>query len=193
MRLRHEGGVWELFVPGTGGLCDTVVDTDERSVRQGTATGFAFEGANSADMLHCIERALALYRQPLAWRKVQQQAMAQDFGWSESARRYLALYHDLAPQAAAISEAMTAAPIPERLLDKRRPRDVTPSSHRDREASLYYVGAGGSADRRRPRALAPRRGRVGGNTVGAFARLRGGVRLVRARRDPSRVCAARYH
>jgi len=94
-------------VRSTGGLCDTVVDTDERSVRQGTATGFAFESANSVDMLHCIERALALYRQPLAWRKVQRQAMAQDFGWSESARRYLALYHDLAPQAAAISEAVT--------------------------------------------------------------------------------------
>jgi starch synthase len=65
-------------------------------------------------MLLCIERALALYRQPLAWRKVQRQAMAQDFGWSESARRYLALYQDLTPQAAAISEAMTDDPIPEK-------------------------------------------------------------------------------
>ena len=138
MRLRHEGGVWELFVPGTGGLCDTVVDTDERSVRQGTATGFAFEGANSADMLHCIERALALYRQPLAWRKVQQQAMAQDFGWSESARRYLALYHDLAPQAAAISEAMTDAPIPERLLDKRR-RAMIPHRHAEIAKRAYSL------------------------------------------------------
>jgi starch synthase len=101
-------------VRNTGGLCDTIVDTAERSVRQGTATGFAFESANSADMLLCIERALALYRQPLAWRKVQRQAMAQDFGWSESARRYLALYHDLTPQAAAISEAVTADPILEK-------------------------------------------------------------------------------
>jgi starch synthase len=89
----------------TGGLCDTVVDAAEGSVRQGKATGFAFESANAADMLHCIERTLALYRQPLAWRKVQQQAMAQDFGWSESAHRYLALYHDLAPQPAAIPGA----------------------------------------------------------------------------------------
>lgn len=64
----------------TGGLCDTVVDAAERSVRQGTATGFTFETANVAAMLDCIERALALYRQPLAWRKVQRQAMAQDFG-----------------------------------------------------------------------------------------------------------------
>ena len=39
-------------------------------------------------------------------------------------------------------------------------------SHRDREARLYHVTAGESVDRRRPRALAPRRRRVGGNTVG---------------------------
>ena len=91
-------------VRNTGGLCDTVVDATDHSVRHGIATGFAFESANSADLLHCIERALALYRQPLAWRKMQRQAMAQDFGWSESARRYLALYRDLAPQPVEISE-----------------------------------------------------------------------------------------
>ncbi len=101
-------------VRNTGGLCDSVVDATDYSVRRGTATGFAFEGVNSADMFHCIERALALYAQPLAWRKVQRQAMAQDFGWSESARRYLALYHDLAPDAAGISGAVTDDPVPEK-------------------------------------------------------------------------------
>jgi hypothetical protein len=82
--------------------------------RRGTATGFAFEGVNSADMLHCIERALALYAQPFAWRRVQRQVMAQDFGWADSARRYLAIYLDLAPDAAAISDAMTDDPVPEK-------------------------------------------------------------------------------
>jgi starch synthase len=101
-------------VRNTGGLCDTVVDAAERSIRQGTATGFAFESANATDMLHCIERALALYRQPLSWRKVQRQAMVQDFGWSESAHRYLALYRDLAPQSALISDA--AGPVLEKAL-----------------------------------------------------------------------------
>jgi starch synthase len=92
-------------VRNTGGLCDTVVDATDHSVRHGTATGFAFESANSADLLHCIERALALYSQPLAWRNVKRHAMVQDFGWSESARRYPALYRDLAPQPVEISEA----------------------------------------------------------------------------------------
>ena len=101
-------------VRNTGGLCDTVVDATAHSVRRGTATGFVFESANSADMLHGIERALALYAQPLAWRKVERRAMAQDFGWSESAQRYLALYHDLAPDGAATSDAMTADTEPEK-------------------------------------------------------------------------------
>lgn len=101
-------------VRSTGGLCDTVVDATDRSDFGGTGTGFAFENANGADMLRCIERALVLYRHPLAWRKVQRRAMAQDFGWSESARRYLALYQDLAPQAVAISEAVTDDPVLEK-------------------------------------------------------------------------------
>lgn len=106
-------------VRSTGGLCDTVVDATDSSIRHGTATGFAFEGANTTDMLHCIERALAIYRQPLIWRKMQRQAMAQNFGWSESARRYLALYHDLAPEAVAAPEAFADALVPERQLDRR--------------------------------------------------------------------------
>lgn len=100
-------------VRSTGGLCDTVVDATDRSIRCGTATGYAFDGANTADMLRCIERALAVHRQPLVWRKMQRQAMAQNFDWSESARRYLGLYHDLAPQAATAPKAFANAPIPE--------------------------------------------------------------------------------
>jgi starch synthase len=93
------------------GLSDTVVDATERAVRRNSATGVAFERADRDDMLSCVDRALALYRQPLTWRKVQRKAMAQDFGWSESVRRYIALYQELAPQAAAISEAVTAEPV----------------------------------------------------------------------------------
>ena len=95
----------------TGGLCDTVMDATDRSVRCGTATGFSFESADIADLLRCVDRALALYRQPFAWRKVQRQAMTQDFGWSESARRYLALYQELVPQPVAISGAVADDPI----------------------------------------------------------------------------------
>jgi starch synthase len=39
-----------------------------------------------------IERALTLYGEPLAWRRLQLKGMAEDFGWAASARRYAALY-----------------------------------------------------------------------------------------------------
>lgn len=91
-------------VRSTGGLRDTVVDATDDTLSRGTATGFMFEGVTRDDMVCCVERALGLYRQPMAWRKVQRQAMAQHFGWEEPARRYLALYRSLVPQAVATSE-----------------------------------------------------------------------------------------
>ena len=98
-------------VRGTGGLRDTVVDANDDTLNRGTATGFMFEGASSEDMVRCVGRALALYRQPVAWRKVQRHAMAQNFGWEDSARRYRALYHSLAPGAVATPQPVVADPI----------------------------------------------------------------------------------
>jgi starch synthase len=92
------------IVRNTGGLRDTVVDTTDDTLNRGTATGFVFDGTRGDDMVRCVERALALYRQPVAWRKVQRQAMAQDFGWEKPACRYLALYRSLLPRAVATPE-----------------------------------------------------------------------------------------
>jgi starch synthase len=80
----------------TGGLRDTVVDATEGSLRGGTATGFSFENATTADFIRCIRRALFLHQQSATWRRIQRQAMAQDFGWAASAQRYLAIYRELA-------------------------------------------------------------------------------------------------
>jgi starch synthase len=84
------------IVRGVGGLADTVTGADERTLRLGTATGFAFREPTAPAMLACIDRALLLYSQPVAWRKMQYEAMDQDFGWDTSARDYLALYRKLA-------------------------------------------------------------------------------------------------
>lgn len=92
-----------------GGLADTVVDASDVAIRLRTATGFAFRQPTGDAMLACLDRALALYRQPLAWRKVQRQAMRQDFGWQASAERYAALYRYLAPFAAPLEHATIAA------------------------------------------------------------------------------------
>jgi starch synthase len=44
-----------------------------------------------------LERTAALYRQPELWRKVQANGMAQDVSWTDPARRYAALFRELAP------------------------------------------------------------------------------------------------
>ncbi len=98
------------IVRNTGGLHDTVVDATDVTLKHGTATGFMFEGMTSDDLLSCAKRALTLYRQPVVWRKMQQQAMAQDFGWEPSARRYLSLYRSLLPQTVTTSEPAPEAP-----------------------------------------------------------------------------------
>ena len=76
----------------------TVVDATDDALGGETATGFVFEDATGNGMVHCVGRAVALYRQPMAWRKLQRQAMAQDFSWAGPARQYLALYQSLVPR-----------------------------------------------------------------------------------------------
>jgi len=78
----------------TGGLADTVVDTNNSSISDRTASGFVFDAPNTDGMIHALSRALALYRDPLHWRLVQLQAMTREFGWDRSARTYMDLYRD---------------------------------------------------------------------------------------------------
>lgn len=76
----------------TGGLADTVVDATATSIADRSATGFVFDEPTVDDMTAALERALSLYREPLIWRRLQLQAMAQDFSWTSSATQYAALY-----------------------------------------------------------------------------------------------------
>jgi starch synthase len=92
------------IVRSVGGLADTVVDASDARIPLEAANGFVFQEASAAAMLGSLDRALALYRQPVLWRKVQQVGMRQDFGWEASARKYLALYGQLAPQAVLLPE-----------------------------------------------------------------------------------------
>jgi starch synthase len=87
------------IVRRVGGLSDTVVAANEETLRDGTATGFAFDQPDGAAMLEAIDRALTTCAQPPVWRTMQQRAMTRDFGWDASAQRYLAIYRELAPAA----------------------------------------------------------------------------------------------
>ncbi len=76
----------------TGGLADTVVDASAIALEEGTANGFVFDTPEVAGFIDALRRALALYRQPAQWRRLQQTGMRQSFDWSERAGHYLALY-----------------------------------------------------------------------------------------------------
>jgi starch synthase len=87
------------IVRSVGGLADTIVEVDEETIRSETGTGFAFAQPDGRAMLDCIDRALAVFAQPVLWRKIMRRAMTQDFSWEASARRYLSIYRGLAPYA----------------------------------------------------------------------------------------------
>ncbi|MGE0726263.1 MAG: glycogen synthase GlgA [Alphaproteobacteria bacterium] len=78
-----------------GGLADTVTDATEATLAAGTATGFVFDAPTADGLVGAAARALELHELPIAWRRVQLRAMAEDFGWSRSAEAYLALYRSL--------------------------------------------------------------------------------------------------
>jgi starch synthase len=79
----------------TGGLADTVVDASAENLAAGRATGFVFHEPNAAGLLAAVQRALALWRNEKAWKKLQRAGMQADFSWERSARAYLALYEDM--------------------------------------------------------------------------------------------------
>jgi starch synthase len=87
------------LVRRVGGLADTVVDADAVTLAEDRATGLTFGAATAEALAAAIGRARALYRERALWQQVMRRAMRQDFSWSAAARKYLALYRELAPQA----------------------------------------------------------------------------------------------
>ncbi|MCR5882093.1 glycogen synthase GlgA [Rhizobacter sp. J219] len=81
-------------VRATGGLADSVRDASGPD-----GTGFVFQRDSAADLRETLMRVLRCYRQPALWRGLQQRAMAQRFGWAQSAERYVALYKGQARKA----------------------------------------------------------------------------------------------
>ncbi len=79
------------LVHATGGLDDTVDDSP-------TGTGFKFLAQTAADLLDALRRALAVFRDPVAWTALQQRGMAEDFSWTQPAQQYAALYQQIIRQ-----------------------------------------------------------------------------------------------
>ena len=73
----------------TGGLADTVTDYAEDPA---TGLGFVFAHRRVASLLSAVDTALAVYRRPPDWQRLQQRAMAADFSWRAPAAEYVRLY-----------------------------------------------------------------------------------------------------
>jgi len=76
-------------VHATGGLYDTVRDYDPLS---GSGTGFTFDDYSAETLLSTIRRALHVYTDKAAWRRLQRAGMQEDFSWDASAREYVTMY-----------------------------------------------------------------------------------------------------
>jgi starch synthase len=73
----------------TGGLADTVFDL-QTGGRQ--ANGFSFDECSADALWETLRRALTLWRDPPAWRRLMRTGMRVDYSWHRSAGEYLALY-----------------------------------------------------------------------------------------------------
>ncbi len=77
------------IVRKTGGLADTIVDFDEKTL---SGTGFVFEEYDSTKLFQTIKRARKLFDKKQVWSKLVKQGMSQDFSWESSAQKYLKMY-----------------------------------------------------------------------------------------------------
>lgn len=94
------------IVRKTGGLADTVADVDPH---RGEGTGFVFEKFDPQSLLITIVRAYESYRSKREWARLVERAMAQDFSWKNSARKYAALCARLRGQKTAAVGGSAAA------------------------------------------------------------------------------------
>ncbi|MCM3690459.1 glycogen synthase GlgA [Neobacillus niacini] len=80
------------IVRETGGLNDTVQSYDESTH---IGNGFSFKNLNAHDLLYTVRRALNFYHQNENWSRLIENAMAQDYSWLQSAKKYNEIYEKL--------------------------------------------------------------------------------------------------
>jgi starch synthase len=80
------------IVRETGGLADTVTDYSPDRLALGEATGFTFGEYSAEALVRAVRRAIDLYTDRSAWRRLMLNGMAQDWSWERSARQYMEIY-----------------------------------------------------------------------------------------------------
>jgi starch synthase len=86
------------IVRRTGGLADSVQHFDRAS---GQGTGVVFNDYDVAGVTWGVNTALDLYKEKTLWRRLVQNAMAQDFSWSTQVQHYVETYERLLRQESA--------------------------------------------------------------------------------------------
>ena len=78
----------------TGGLADTIIDTNNKSdvIRKGS-TGFLFNDYSANSFRKVIERAQTLFLNKDIWNNLIKNCFNQNFSWDESAKKYIELYN----------------------------------------------------------------------------------------------------
>ncbi len=87
-------------VARVGGLADTVIDANEAALAAGVATGLQFSPPVAEQITHALERAGALYQDAATMRRLRVNGMRADVSWRSPAKRYAALYREIAPASA---------------------------------------------------------------------------------------------
>jgi starch synthase len=77
------------IVRATGGLDDTIVPFDHKT---GEGNGFKFSAYEPKVFLKAIRKAIDLFQDPKAWKRLMANGMKEDFSWHRSAQRYRDLY-----------------------------------------------------------------------------------------------------
>ena len=80
------------IVSHTGGLADSVCNTNEATLKNKTATGFTLQNLKSETLLVTIKHALDHWHDKKIWRSIQKNGMNQDVSWERSAIAYYRLY-----------------------------------------------------------------------------------------------------
>lgn len=84
------------IVNATGGLADSVIDSNHAHIENRTANGFVMVEASADGLIACIRRAIEMYRHDKAtWLQIQQTGMSQNLSWDKSAQEYLSVYQAL--------------------------------------------------------------------------------------------------
>ncbi|MEM8735666.1 MAG: glycosyltransferase, partial [Planctomycetota bacterium] len=84
------------IVNRTGGLADTVTDTNDATLADNVATGFVCEHYSVQALDQTLSRAVETYlHRKEIWAQIVSAGMSQDWSWESSAREYRMLYEQL--------------------------------------------------------------------------------------------------